>query len=254
MTSTKKALTLLASGACVAAAALPASASADPIQPGDQALTAGSQCTLNFAFTGGGKTYMGYAAHCAGTGEATETNGCQAGSQPLGTPVEIEGATKPGKLAYSSWITMQRNNETDADACAYNDFALVEIDPADAANVSPTVPTFGGPTGIGGATSTGQQVRSVGNSSLRFGVGPLKPKYGVSLGTEGNGWTHTVYTATPGIPGDSGSGFLTTDGKAFGVLSTLALAPLPASNGVSDLGKALDYARANGTTVSLLNG
>ena len=50
---------------------------------------------------------------------------------------------------------------------------------------------------------------------------------------------------TPGIPGDSGSGFLSTDGKAIGVLSTLGLAPLPASNNIGDLAKELAFAQAN---------
>ena len=36
------------------------------------------------------------------------------------------------------------------------------------------------------------------------------------------GWSHDVYTVTPGIPGDSGSGFLDADGRAFGTLSTVA--------------------------------
>ena len=35
-------------------------------------------------------------------------------------------------------------------------------------------------------------------------------------------------------------------GNAFGVLSTLQLAPIAASNGVSDLAKALAYARSHG--------
>jgi hypothetical protein len=46
---------------------------------------------------------------------------------------------------------------------------------------------------------------------------------------------------TPGIPGDSGSGFLDASGNAFGVLSTVAIAPLPASNGVGDLAHELAY-------------
>ena len=50
---------------------------------------------------------------------------------------------------------------------------------------------------------------------------------------------------TPGIPGDSGSGVPDAEGNALGVLSTLALAPLPASNGVGDLDHELTYARAN---------
>ena len=46
---------------------------------------------------------------------------------------------------------------------------------------------------------------------------------------------------SPGIPGDSGSAFLDSTGKALGVLSTLQLAPIPASNGVGDLPHELAY-------------
>ena len=49
---------------------------------------------------------------------------------------------------------------------------------------------------------------------------------------------------TPGIPGDSGSGFMSADGKALGVLSTVAIAPLAGSNGVGDLNKELAYAKS----------
>ena len=87
---------------------------------------------------------------------------------------------------------------------------------------------------------------SYGNSSLRGGVTQLSPKQGKVVSTDGNGWSRTVYTVTPGIPGDSGSGFLDASGKAIGVLSTVALAPLPASNGVGDLSRELTYANAHG--------
>jgi S1-C subfamily serine protease len=66
-----------------------------------------------------------------------------------------------------------------------------------------------------------------------------------SVTDDGGGWSHTVYTATPGIPGDSGSAFLSRDGQALGVLSTVALAPLAASNGVGDLGRELAYLAAH---------
>ena len=61
---------------------------------------------------------------------------------------------------------------------------------------------------------------------------------------------------TPGIPGDSGSGFLNGSGQAFGTLSTLQLAPLAGGNGVSDLGKEIAYMQANSSlsNVSLANG
>ena len=79
-----------------------------------------------------------------------------------------------------------------------------------------------------------------------MGVEALRPKAGTSAGPVGGGFGHQVYTATPGIPGDSGSGFLTADGRAVGVLSTLNLAPLPVSNGMTDLDRAMRYAAAHG--------
>jgi hypothetical protein len=216
------------------------------VHPGVQTVTAGGQCTANFIYTAGGNTYIGQAAHCSSTGAATDTDGCLAASLPLGTSVEITGASRPGTLAYNSWLTMQANGESNADTCAYNDLALVKIDPADVAKVNPSVPGFGGPTGVGGASATGDDVFSYGNSSLRFGITQLSPKRGIVVSTEGNGWSRTVYTVTPGIPGDSGSGFLNGSGQAIGVLSTVALAPLAGSNGVGDLSRELAYARAHG--------
>lgn len=217
------------------------------LHPGVQMRTKGAQCTANFVYSGGGKTYLGQAAHCSGTGSSEQTNGCTSKSLPLGTPVEISGASKPGRLAYNSWLAMQSSGEKDPDACDYNDLALVELDPADAAKVSPSVPFFGGPTGLDtNGTSPGDRVVSYGNSELRGGIPALSPKIGRSLGDQGHGWSHTVATVTPGIPGDSGSGFLSADGKALGILSTLNIAPAPGTNGVGDLAKMLDYARSHG--------
>ena len=225
-----------------------ASAAAATVKPGVQTVTGGSQCTASFAFTDGtGAVYLGQSAHCAGTGGATETDGCLAGTLPLGTPVTVGGASRPGRLAYSSWVAMQRAGEKDADTCAYNDFALVRLDPADVGRTNPSVPVFGGPTGLDtDGTGVGETVVSYGNSSLRFGLSQTSPKRGVSLGTSSGGWSHTVYTATPGVPGDSGSGFLGSDGRAFGTLSTLDALPYPASNGVSDLAREVAYARSHG--------
>ncbi|GAB2884749.1 serine protease family protein [Nocardioides pacificus] len=224
------------------------------IHPGVQMYTEGAQCTGNFVFTdGSGATYVGYAAHCAGLGEATDTNGCDAASLPLGTKVDfVEGGSLlgagttvgGGTLAYSSWNTMQERGESDADTCAYNDFALVKVDAADVSKVNPSVPFWGGPVAVSsGGSAAGDKVYSFGNSSLRGGIELLSPKVGLSLGATGNGWSHSVYTMTPGVPGDSGSGFLDAEGNALGTLSTLALAPLPASNGVGDLAHELAYAQ-----------
>ena len=227
------------------------------IKPGSETVTAGGQCTGNFIFQDAGDVYLGQAAHCSGTGSATETNGCDAGSLPLGTQVQIEGADHPGTMVYNSWLTMQQRRESNADACEYNDLALVRIDPADVPNVNPSVPGFGGPTGLGPSDAMlGDTVYSYGNSSLRFGVGPLKPKEGRVVQSQGNGWSRDVYTVTPGIPGDSGSGFMDGNGNAIGVLSTVQLAPLAGSNGVGDLRHELDYLHAHTSFggVSVVNG
>jgi hypothetical protein len=232
-----------------------APAASATIHPGVQMITAGSQCTANFVFSDGGSTYLGYAAHCAGTGGATETDGCLAGSLPLGTAVEIDGASRPGTLAYSSWLAMQNAGETDPDACAYNDLALVRLDPADVANVNPSIPVWGGPTSLdGNGTSTGERVYTYGNSSLRLGLTALSPHTGISLGTQGNGWSHPTYTVLPGIPGDSGSALLSSTGQAVGVLSTLAIAPLAGSNNYGDLSHELAYMHSHGLGATLVPG
>ena len=248
----KHVLALLVSLALAAFALAPSAASAwapadsATVHPGVQTFTEGAQCTSNFVFEDASNAYLGQAAHCSGTGAATETDGCDSGSLPVGTPVEIDGASQPGTMVYNSWLAMQGNGESDPDTCAYNDFALIRVSPADVPSTNPSVPGFGGPTGVGSWGGTGSTVYTYGNSSLRGGVTALSPKQGTVVQNTPSGWSHDVYTATPGVPGDSGSGFLNAGGAAIGVLSTVQLAPLAASNGVGDLGKELAYTQANG--------
>ena len=258
---TPRKLLLLVIAVAVALVALPATASAwapastAPVHPGVQTYTEGSgQCTSNFVFTQGADTYIGQAAHCSSTGEATDTDGCLADSLPLGTRVEVDGAGVPGTMIYNSWLAMQSAGETDEETCAYNDFALIELDPSDVGKVNPSIPVFGGPEGVGTAAS-GDQVYTYGNSSLRAGITRTSPKSGAVVERTEGGWSYSLYTATPGIPGDSGSAFLNETGQALGTLSTVAIAPLPASNGVGDMGSELAYARSHGfPNLQLVNG
>jgi hypothetical protein len=235
------------------------------IHPGVMTFTGGpsflagaGQCTANFVYTdASGGVYLGQAAHCSSTGSDTETNGCSTKSLPIGTPIYagelvnggVQNGTLVGTLAYNSWITMQGKHETDANTCAYNDLALIKISSSQLANVNPTVPFWGGPNGLApGVSAQGDRVFSYGNSILRLGVSALSPKTGVSLGElePTGGWSQELYTLTPGIPGDSGSGFMDANGNALGVLSTVEFAPAAASNGVGTLAKELAY--ANGAT------
>src|SRR5437870_5733436 len=120
--------TLIALGCAFAATAslvVVAPASAAPtwapaasaaVHPGVQTVTNGAQCTSNFVFYDAANTiYLGQAAHCAGTGSNTDTDGCTTKSLPLGTAVTVDGASKPGTLAYSSWAAMQAAGDTNAD-------------------------------------------------------------------------------------------------------------------------------------------
>jgi hypothetical protein len=212
-----------------------------------QTFTASGQCTANFVFYDASNVYIGQAAHCSTTGGPTDTNGCTTPSQPLGTEVTVGGASRPGTLVYNSWLTMQAAGETDPDTCKYNDLALVKLDPADAGRVNPSIPHWGGPTGLNSAgTSFLQWVYSYGNSMLRLGITLISPMAGISYGDEGGGWSHSVSTITPGLPGDSGSPYLDKSGRALGQLSTLNIAiPGGITNGVGDLRRELDYLRAH---------
>ncbi len=244
----------LSLGAPAQATARWAPAAKARIHPGVQMYTKGAQCTANFVFKDRrDRVYVGYAAHCAGKGGATDTNGCKAKSLPLGTRVRfakggslVDGGTTVGRgrLAYSSWITMRRLGTRDRNACDFNDLALVRVDRADRGKVNPSVPFWGGPVGLHkGGLSEGQTVYSFGNSTVRGGATALAPKQGSNLTTLGGGWSHLVYTATPGIPGDSGSAYLDANGNALGTLSTITLAPLAGSNGVGDLRRELGFAQ-----------
>ena len=271
-------LAVVASALLGAAAVTAAPAQAAPqwapaatakIHPGTMMYTAGAQCTANFVYTdASNNVYVGYAAHCAGLGEATDTDGCLAESLPLGTPVTFnEGGSLvsegtvvgQGTLVYSSWLKMHELGTTDANTCAYNDLALVKVSAGDTGKVNPSIPFWGGPTGIDtDGTAAGDRVYTYGNSSLRFGVSQLSPHTGISIGDAAadGGWSHPLYTVTPGVPGDSGSAFVSADGKAIGVLSTLGLAPLPLSNNIGDLGKELAFAQAHSgiAGLTLVNG
>jgi hypothetical protein len=184
------------------------------------------------------------AAHCAGTGSSAAGSGCVEPTMPVGTSVLVrrsDGGTSHARLAYSSWVTMRQRGERDPQRCAYNDFALVALDPADVKRVNPTVPGLGGPTGLNtGGLRRGEQVVTYAPNDRKEAV-----KSGKSLGDGADGLLHYVAIQPPGIPGDSGSGFLDSRGAAFGVLST-QFDDARHSNGVIDLAAALAYASRYG--------
>jgi hypothetical protein len=231
----------------------PARAATDtrPIRPGVQMVTGDALCTGNFVFRDkAGRTYVGMAAHCAGKGSATDTDGCRTASLPAGTKVRfVVGLTRSsrgtvvgtGVLRYSSWLAMQKARTKDGAACSFNDLALVQVDKKYLGRVSAVVPGFGGPTGLAQLPDAGAAVYAVGSSPNRS-----SSTYKSGRVIDRSTWTMTVRTRPGGVPGDSGSGYLDASGRAVGVLSTFDIFPQTGANGVGSLAQEVAFARTHG--------
>jgi hypothetical protein len=226
-----------------AAATTWAPAGTATIHPGVPLLIGDVLCTSNFVFEDpAGDVYLGVAAHCVGS-EIAGFDGCKNESLPLGTPVEIGGASRPGRLVYSSWQAMQQRNEADIFSCSFNDFALVQLHRDDRSRVNPSMPHWGGPSGIAAGSTRGDAAFGYGAGYTEHGLSP-SPKAGVSFGPRAAGWTHVLDLSPLAVEGDSGSGVMDSQGRAYGVMSTLSLRR--GINGAGDLSRSLDYARGSG--------
>ena len=200
-----------------------------------------------------GHVYLGQAAHCAEVKES-KRDGCHSATRSLGTPVALNAggfwdnfgkAVGTGTLAYDSWRTMHRLHETNHALCEYNDFALVKVDSKYVDAVNPTMPHWGGPNGPNTkGVYAGERLYGYGNSSLRGGLTQLSPQSGVAEGDNqaSDGWSHDFESPTPGVPGDSGSAWLDSRGRAVGTLSTLGLS-IPIVNATGDIARELTYAQ-----------
>jgi hypothetical protein len=114
--------------------------------------------------------------------------------------------------------------------------------PAASADITPGVQTY---TQDGQCTTNFVFIDDAGNTYIGQSAhcaGTGEPE-GADDPADG-GWAHRHTAPTPGVPGDSGSAFLDSHGRALGTLSTIALS-LPAVNAVGDLNYELAYARAH---------
>ncbi len=199
------------------------------VRPGVQVVSEAGSCTSNFVFKSpdNATLYLGLAAHCLEGEEEGET-------------VEIAGGVVRGSVAYNSWYTMDNMDGSGGIDQQTNDFALIEL-PADKRHlVHPAIYHYGGPTGLAESASQGERVLTYGNTPLRQGVEPSNTREGYVV--ESTPWYTSMYIATPGLPGDSGSAVLSGNGEALGVLIHLGVAPLAGSNGAVNVAAALDFA------------
>ncbi len=169
-----------------------------------------------------------------------------------------------GTIAYNSLYAMQTNREDpDGLACAFNDFALVEI-PLEAQNlVTPFFPRFGAPTAIANVSEIEdlQPISVYGNSPYWFRQPILQEKTGYVTKKPYPLVEDRVFlmvVAPPVFFGDSGSGVIAEGNLAAGIMMSAwgaeyrdaAQSPgehLPAAgNGIAvTLSKALEYMEAH---------
>ncbi len=174
-------------------------------------------CTSNFLFRSpdNATLYLGLAAHCFG-------------DAPTGTSVDVAGRGGAGRIAFNAWDHVGEQDRFDYD------FGLVQLSNSVRKSVHPAVLHFGGPTAMADSSAVlpGTKVVTYGHSIQRPPADPENPREGWVV-KNGGGDPATsanqilVYTDHPGIQGDSGSGLMTADGRALGVLSLGTTNPAP---------------------------
>jgi hypothetical protein len=177
------------------------------------------QCTFNFVFSDdSGQTYIGTAGHCI------------LGESPIG-----------GDVGEMSWLPGDGPEARDASDVRIGEFVYAILqDPKDFALilVDPEVPTspqmchFGGPTGVNSEiTSDAVVLHHYGNG---VAVGSVVPaRTGLALGMPD---PDHVFAQALAVPGDSGSGIISDDGRAVGVIVTVGIHSSSIGTGGVDAG------------------
>lgn len=208
----------------VSAASVPERSSG--IGPGSMLLierdgtTAG--CTANFVWTDGSSYYLGAAGHCflgnGAVGDNTSPNGEDLSNVTVrvGLNFTFGGLTALSGLrgeTYQLGDVVYARQASDSGEQVGHDFGLVEIpqDALDQGIVDPSLPQFGGPTGVvdSGALPQGEPICQYGNGVGNGEVFATKGRRGASLGDLGD--PKSWYAGLRGSPGDSGSAILGSD-------------------------------------------
>lgn len=191
------------------------------IHPGVQVDNGDFICTAGFVFTDGTRVFIGIASHC--TGAHLDAQECPSAFRTGGT-VQLAGASRPARIAYSAWDVMLREHRLRGTPCTRaHDLALLEIEARDRAKVNPSVPSWGGPTGVARGTQPGDVLYAYARSRYRFDIDHLSPQIGINTSNDRDGRGFRSVSVTPSIFGDSGSAILDADGAALGTFLRLDL-------------------------------
>ena len=178
------------------------------VRPGAIVSSDVGQCTFNFLFTGSdGNRYMGTAGHCI------------LGESPIGGDVGEE-SWAPGEGPVAMDSTGARIGEFSyAILQDPRDFALVRLDPGVAAN--PAMCHFGGPTSTNDSNPGPVPPTLLNHFGNGLGIGSVLPaRTSFALGMPD---PDHVFADGVALPGDSGSGVISSDGGAVGVLVTVGV-------------------------------
>ena len=178
------------------------------VRPGALVRSDLGQCTFNFLFHGSdGRRYVGTAGHCI------------LGESPVG-----------GDVGEMSWAPGTGPVARDAAGNRIGEFAYAILqDPKDFAliGLDPNVPAiagmchFGGPSGVNDDRPDLTQPVVLNYFGEGVGLGTLLPaRSALALGMP---HPDHVFAQGAAVPGDSGSGVISSDGRAVGVLVTVGI-------------------------------
>lgn len=224
---------LFAAAAIVAAFALPATASAQTIQPGSSIESEGGFCTLAWVLDGPGGPYAATAAHCV-SGQGAVVN---LASGSLGSTIERIGT-----------VALRGDPNTPG-----RDYSIIRIDPGVAGQLSPALaghPSI--PTGVSHNYAKGNLMQFSGHGVATDATAPTQQqRVGVLNAIDGG--HHDILGLV--TPGDSGGpvGNISDGNTAFGIVDTVgvgvnsgALSVVTAGEGGANLDFVLQDAAAHG--------
>ena len=191
------------------------------VRPGAIVNSDTGQCSFNFVFTGSdGETYVGTAGHCI-LGESPVGGDVGEESWAPGTGPEARdaGDVRIGEFAYAILQDPK-------------DFALIRLDPGVVAD--PQMCHFGGPTGVNDDLTADPVVLHHHGNGVAIGS-VLPARTGLALGMPD---PDHVFATALALPGDSGSGIISDDGRAVGVVVTVGVHTGSVGTGGVDAGVA----------------
>jgi hypothetical protein len=176
------------------------------VRPGAIVESDAGQCTFNFLFQGSdGSRYIGTAGHCI-LGESPVGGDVGEETWAAGTGPEARDGegNRIGEFAYAILQDPK-------------DFALIRLDPGVAANAQ--MCHFGGPTGVNSDQTADPVVLQHFGQGLAVGT-VLPARSALAIGMP---HPDHVYAQGAVVPGDSGSGIISDDGRAVGVIVTTGI-------------------------------